>query len=642
MSSAETSVEMDVASNWERRNQEQVLSELDRIRQMLMQGTDAVREEPAASGDAPTAMTYIVDAFQLSDFERDLLWLCIGAELDAEIAQLCRQRSESTAGDAGVVTVDLALNVLPGATLNALTPVAPLRRWQMVDLKAGVQMLQARIRIDERVLNYVLGENYIDPYLEALVHPEATKRLTAPSHRVQAEDAATLLSLPANVGVTILLEGNDVHGRRDTAVAIAELHEKLLFRMSASQLVERGDQLDAFMRLWEREALLLDGLLLIEVGDDETEKNVANGFALRTLTPVILSAEALDDVEQVRRFEINRPLADEQLLLWQAALGETTADVTTALQNVASQFRFSAHQIEQISARVLSDPQPVQALMHQCAQQDRAALTKLGQLISSNVGWRDLVLADEVIGLLKQIRNRVKYRATVLEAWGFAGRDGRGLGTSVLFYGESGTGKTMAAEVIANELSLDLCRIDLSLVVSKFIGETEKNLASVFNAAEASGAILLFDEADALFGKRSDVKDAHDRYANLEVSYLLQRMESYSGLAILTTNHRTALDSAFTRRLSYAVAFPFPDAKQRERIWRNVFPPATPTGGLRYEQLAQLNVAGGSIRNIALNGCFVAAAEGRGVTMQDLAWAAGVEAAKREQTLSEAEIHGWT
>ena len=195
-------------------------------------------------------------------------------------------------------------------------------------------------------------------------------------------------------------------------------------------------------------------------------------------------------------------------------------------------------------------------------------------------------------------------------------------------------------EVLANELRLDLYRIDLSQVVSKYIGETEKNLRRVFDAAEEGGAILLFDEADALFGKRSEVKDSHDRYANIEVSYLLQRMEAYRGLAILTTNMKHALDTAFLRRLRFVVHFPFPDAAQRAEIWRRVFPPHTPTEGLDVRRLAQLNVAGGNIRNIALNAAFLAADAGESVGHPHLLLAARGEYAKLEKPLTEAEMGG--
>jgi SpoVK/Ycf46/Vps4 family AAA+-type ATPase len=199
----------------------------------------------------------------------------------------------------------------------------------------------------------------------------------------------------------------------------------------------------------------------------------------------------------------------------------------------------------------------------------------------------------------------------------------------------------MAAEVLARELRLDLYRIDLSAVVSKYIGETEKNLRRVFDAAEAGGAILLFDEADALFGKRSEVKDSHDRYANIEVSYLLGRMEAYRGLAILTTNLKDALDAAFLRRIRFIVQFPFPGPAEREAIWRGIYPAATPTEGLDAARLAQLNVAGGDIRNIALKAAFLAADAGQPVRMAHLLRAARHEYDKLERPLTGAEIRGW-
>src|SRR5262249_40921451 len=202
------------------------------------------------------------------------------------------------------------------------------------------------------------------------------------------------------------------------------------------------------------------------------------------------------------------------------------------------------------------------------------------------------------------------YRTLVYDDWGFADQGTRGLGVTALFAGESGTGKTLAAEIIAGELGLDLYRIDLAATVSKYIGETEKNLRRLFDAAEASGAVLLFDEADALFGRRSEVRDAHDRYANLEVAYLLQRTESYRGLAILTTNLRSNVDRAFLRRLRFVVQFPFPEAAQRAEIWRRTLPPAAPLDGIDPERLAQLAASGGLIRAVALSAAFAAAEDG--------------------------------
>jgi SpoVK/Ycf46/Vps4 family AAA+-type ATPase len=233
---------------------------------------------------------------------------------------------------------------------------------------------------------------------------------------------------------------------------------------------------------------------------------------------------------------------------------------------------------------------------------------------------------------------QVRARRLVYDEWGFRDRMNRGLGISALFTGESGTGKTMAAEVLANDLQLDLYRIDLSAVVSKYIGETEKNLRRLFDSAEDGGAILFFDEADALFGKRSEVKDSHDRYANIEVNYLLQRMETYHGLAILATNMRAALDQAFLRRIRFIVNFPFPAPADRKRIWQKAFPLRAPVGTLDYERLARLSLAGGAIHNIALNAAFLTAQNGGVVEMANILAAARAEFVKLDRPISEADF----
>jgi SpoVK/Ycf46/Vps4 family AAA+-type ATPase len=250
------------------------------------------------------------------------------------------------------------------------------------------------------------------------------------------------------------------------------------------------------------------------------------------------------------------------------------------------------------------------------------------------------VLPEAQSSSLQQIASQVQQRAKVYDNWGFAERTSRGLGISALFSGPSGTGKTLAAEVIAGALNLDLYRIDLSQVVSKYIGETEKNLRRIFQAAEGSGAVLLFDEADAIFGKRTEVKDSHDRYANIEVGYLLQRMEAYQGLVILTSNLKNSLDSAFLRRIRFVVQFPFPEIEHRLQIWASIFPSAMPRDDINLEQLAELSLAGGNIRNIAINAAFLAAAEDKAVSMDSLVRAARSEFAKLERPMSELDLGG--
>jgi SpoVK/Ycf46/Vps4 family AAA+-type ATPase len=247
------------------------------------------------------------------------------------------------------------------------------------------------------------------------------------------------------------------------------------------------------------------------------------------------------------------------------------------------------------------------------------------------------VLGAEPMRLLRGLADQARHRGVVYDEWGWRQRSERGLGITALFTGESGTGKTMAAEVLANDLGLDLYRIDLSGVVSKYIGETEKNLRRLFDAAEHGGVLLFFDEADALFGKRSEVRDSHDRYANIEVNYLLQRMESYRGLAILATNMRSALDSAFTRRLRFIVPFVLPGPLERERIWAGVFPAQVPTDGLDARRLARLNLSGALIQSIALDASFFAASAGSPVTMDVVLDAARMELRKAERSTNEVE-----
>ncbi len=343
---------------------------------------------------------------------------------------------------------------------------------------------------------------------------------------------------------------------------------------------------------------------------------------------------------------VGHPTAPEQLTLWRESLDDLNLN-EAAVTATANQFSFSAPAIRAIASQLRAhfaakpDDDLSAVLWTFCRRRLRSALDGLAQRIDSKLTWDDLVLPGPQKETLHSIAAQLRQRTTVYDQWGFAAKSQRGLGLGALFYGPSGVGKTMAAEVLANELQLDLYHVDLSRVVSKYIGETEKNLGRVFDAAEENGAILLFDEADSLFGARSEVKDSHDRYANIEVSYLLQRMEAYRGLAILTTNMRAALDTAFLRRLRFTVAFPFPDSEQRAEIWRHVFPKDAPTKGLQPERLAELRIPGGNIRNIALNAAFLAADAGEPVQMSHLLAAARTEYAKMDRRLTPAESAAW-
>jgi hypothetical protein len=399
--------------------------------------------------------------------------------------------------------------------------------------------------------------------------------------------------------------------------------------------------------------MLSGALLLIQTDEIEgTEASRHLGAFLDQLrVPVALEIREGSPMEQVEGFRIDLPtLIDrDRKALWMESLGPLAGRMNGALDRIVECFLFDVSAIRLVAAMATEaavEPSgfevEVDRLTWQlCRAQARRSMESLAHRIDSGARWEDLVLPETQVETIRQIVAQVRQRSLVHGRWGFSEKYSRGLGVTALFAGGSGTGKTMAAEVISGELERDLYHIDLASVVSKYIGETEKNLRKIFDAAEESGAVLLFDEADALFGKRSEIRDSHDRYANLEISYLLQRMESYHGVAILTTNMKHALDHAFVRRIRFIVPFPMPDPAHRRRIWQRVFPPQAPLGVLDYDRLAQLNVPGGIIRNIATHAAFLAAEEGTTITMNQILRAARVEYAKIERPLTSAETGGW-
>jgi AAA+ superfamily predicted ATPase len=304
-----------------------------------------------------------------------------------------------------------------------------------------------------------------------------------------------------------------------------------------------------------------------------------------------------------------------------------------ALERLAYQFALSPSDIAHAAAEassVAGASERIARAWSEARTRTRRDAGDTVRRIVSTVMLNDLVLPAAQRRSIDAIADQVRHQATVYGTWGMAGASRRGLGITALFSGPSGAGKTTAAEALAGALGLDLLHVDLSQVVSKYIGETSKNLDQVFACAEAGGAVLLFDEADAIFGKRSEVKDSHDRYANMEVSFLLQRMETYRGLAILTTNQKGGMDDAFLRRIRFVVHFPFPDRAMRIELWRRAMPVDLMSTEPDWNELSRLSVAGGSIRNIALNAAFLAAAEGTQITPRHIVRAIGAESAKTE------------
>jgi len=632
--------------DWTDANQRLLVAEFVRLKVMLRGEDDAIAREQVEQSrmllDEQAAIDRLAERFGLSGFERELLLLAAGVEMDGEFAALCASAGN---GQRPWASFGLALAVLPEPHWSALTTTRPLRLWRLIETSDDAALTSARLRIDERVLHYLAGVNFLDTRLQPMLRRIPEPMEMAESQQATAQAIVAALEQEGSTMPVLQLWGRDVNGKRDIAArAAAELGLRL-YAIACEDIPANPHELEALAVLWEREAMLLDGALLVDCADAAPGAAAQRFFERIGGITLLALRDPVALVRRELRFQVDKPERGEQIRLWKQALGGTAASLGRAVDGVASEFRLSAHDIQRVGTQFAREiavlPNPEAALWQACRCLERRHLDGLAQRIEPAAGWDDLVLPEPQKSTLRQIAAHLRHRLTVYERWGFAAKGARGLGISALFAGESGTGKTLAAEVLADELHLDLFRIDLAAVVSKYIGETEKNLARVFDAAEDSGTILLFDEADALFGKRSEVKDSHDRYANIEVSYLLQRMEAYRGLAILTTNQRAALDTAFLRRLRFVVHFPFPDVAEREAIWRRVFPAATPTQGLDCAKLARLHMAGGHIRNIALNAAFHAAEDGGAVGMLHLLRAAHAEAAKRERPLTDAETRGW-
>ncbi|HSL71947.1 MAG TPA: ATP-binding protein [Longimicrobiales bacterium] len=653
-------------SDWTTENQRALSSRLAALRQRLEQHADRsavdvvtrAREPslpkpaaPAPETAEPDALTQLRNAFGLTPFEEEVLLLAAAPELEGSFAELCA----AAQGDPQRrwPTFSLALAALSGSHWSALSGARPLRRWHLIELSEGSLLTTSPLRIDERILHFLVGVHHPDERITGVIRPAASEYGELTTSQVElAEGCAAAWRAHITTELPVLnLFGGDDASRLAVAGAVAARLGVHLWILPAHAIPAHAADLELLARLWEREAVLTGALLLVEsdANPDAARERSLDAWLKTVTCPLILSAAVPVRIAErtVIPREVVSPHVAERAELLRWALGSHGTAANGTLETVAAQFRLDALTIRRVAADVIErieagETESIGPLVWAAARQHaRARLDDLAERIEPCASWDDLVLPTQQRDVLHNLVVHVRNRHTVYQKWGFARRSTRGLGIGAMFSGPSGTGKTMAAEVIARELGLDLYRIDLSQVVSKYIGETEKNLARVFAGAEQGGAILLFDEADALFGKRSDVKDSHDRYANIEVSYLLQRIEAYRGLAILTTNLPQALDPAFARRIRFVVQFPFPDAQLRCEIWRRIFPADTPTEGLDVARLARLNVAGGNIRNIALHAAFLAADQGEPVRMSHLLASAHYECSKLERPLTPAEIGGW-
>ena len=614
----------------------------------------ATKRAAAAKMDPPPALLLLAQRLGLSNFERDTLLLCAALEFDPGLAALYGMVQGNQSRN--YPTFSLALIVLDEPRWDVMSAHRPLRYTRLIDINqpASVPLTASALRADERIVNYLKGLNQIDDRLLTILQPlgpGAMSPLAASQQAVvdQILDRFRQLAMQATVPV-VQLVGGDAASRIAIAQHTCAAVSRTLHSLASESLPAQAGELETLARLWQRESLLLPIALYVDmqkfdgVPGGETSASL-HRFLSRDMGLVFLG---VNDVARLNTatfsVKVNKPTPDEQCEAWTSVLNDITDEQETAAtaQVLAGQFNLSLSDIHQAASLAkLSSSEPGElrkSIWRACRGITSPRLDSLAQRLETKATWDDLVLADEQMALMRQIAGQVRERYKVYEQWGFSQRMNRGFGITALFAGESGTGKTMAAEVIANDLRLNLYRIDLSAVVSKYIGETEKNLSKLFDAAESGGVILFFDEADALFGKRSEVKDSHDRYANIEINYLLQRMEAFSGLAILATNMKSALDTAFMRRLRFVVNLPFPGLKERKLIWQKALPGQTPQKELDYDRLSRLNISGGNIHSIALNAAFLAAQNGQVVTMPIVLAAARAELRKLEKGFSEAEL----
>jgi len=619
--------------------------------------------------------------FSLSDFDLNVVCMALAPELDLRYERLYAYLQDDVTRRHP--TLDLALNILCGSAEDKIerraqfAPEAPLLRPGLIQVfpdphQSRPSLLAHYFKLDPQIVRMLLGQLSLDErlrdYCQLLtpavaiddVHATATTRQALPF---------LIKNVRENRACGFYFEGKRGTGKRQVAEALAGQTGARLLIVDMGQAGPREGDDDEIVKLICREAKLQNAILYLD------EFDAIRGDARHKRLPKLLS----EHFEGVAVMAGSKPWPslssewkgamvvpfpgatfEERYASWQRSLEDSRVSVDEqTVVAIADRFRLNQNQItdaietargqamwraaQQQQGSVASEPQPTpQDLFSGARHQSGQELASLARKIESVKTWGDLVLPDDAMSQLREIVLRLVHRHRVLHEWGFDRKLSSGKGVSALFAGTSGTGKTMAAEVMSNELGLELYKVDLAGVVSKYIGETEKNLERIFEAAEQANAILFFDEADALFGKRSEVHDAHDRYANIEVAYLLQRMEQYEGISLLATNLRQNMDEAFVRRLAFIVQFPFPSAASRLLIWKGIWPRETSLDDdVNLEHLAsQFKLSGGNIKNIAFAAAFNAAADGGRVAMSHLLRATRREYQKMDKVLPEAGFGG--
>ena len=626
------------------------------------------RLETSIRRGIPLSFAHLSELFCLSDFEKRVILLCLAPELERKYERIYAYLQNDVTQKKP--TVELALSLFCAAqddrlaAMSAFSYRSSLLRFGFVQIDNGLQegtgsLLSRPLGLDARILDFILGFDAIDerlsPFAEMVVPRITWDQVWIPENVKEKMLLVTRKYMEhvqeADRKPIYMLHGDYGTGKREAAEALCRDTGINLLVCNMSAMLDGPATFADLVILLFREAILQNAAVYLDgfeylVGSEKSTIYISSLFkAFEALSPLtFLDSKA--DWEPTSEFEdhlfmnISFPVPDYEVRKnwWNSLLRSSNCHVSPEvnIDELASNFRISGGQIRDAIAKarnmaIWRDPDNGQMEMADlnlaCRAKSNQNLRHLALKLEPKYLWDDIVLPAERISQLQEICRHAEYRHIVYGNWGFDRKLSYGKGVNALFSGPAGTGKTMAAEVIANELQRDIYKIDLSQVVSKYIGETEKNLHRIFQEAYGSNAILFFDEADALFGKRSEVKDAHDRYANIEIAYLLQKMEEYDGITILATNLRKNIDEAFTRRMQFIVEFPFPDEEMRRRIWSIIFPKEMPISEeVNLDVLAErFRLSGGNIKNIALAGAFCAAGDGGVVQMTHL-----IHAVRRE------------
>ena len=603
----------------------------------------------------------LTGALGLSAFEYGAFLVCLAASLDLRYERLFGFLQNDVTRKSPGVNLILDLLLPPGSGrlvfLDCFREGAPLLRLGLLrpvqDPPAARPILSREFMAAPEVVSWILGQ-----YAPAPEIAGGVRLLLPPFTDLPRLDERTFASVDwpsaRGGGAILALSGPDPLRQLFAAQRAAEQLGQPLLVIDLAGIKTAAGPEPAWLRLALRDSALLGAVPLLAGWDALLAADAALQEAvLQELAwfpgPFLTSSAAPwnpPGARPVLRWEFTLPSFAERCELWRHFLGAACPLSEGELELLAGQFMLTSAQVQAAAqeashqAAQAGRPLAVADLLAATRKQTSHHLDSLALRIKPRYTWQDIVLPEEELAILHEIVATVRGRVRVLDEWGLGKKLVPNPGIAVLFAGPPGTGKTLSAQVIAAELSMDLYRIDLSTVVSKYIGETEKNLERIFSQAANSNTILFFDEADAIFGKRSDVKDAHDRYANIEISYLLQRIETYDGVAILASNLRSNLDEAFVRRLQFIVDFPFPDETQRLRIWKVLFPPGIPQlEPLDFESFARrFKLSGGNIRNVIVNAAFAAASDDSGVSNRHLMHAVRRELQKMGRLINDKEL----